>query len=199
MKNDCFITGIAPFSTLDYPGSLSAVLFCQGCPWRCSYCHNRHLQPFAKSKISWGEILNFLQQRKGLLDAVVVSGGEPTSQKKLPQLLSTIQKMGFKTGLHTAGAFPETLASSLPFVNWVGMDLKAPFEQYEKITRTPHSGEQARKSVKAILESGVNHQFRTTLDPALLSSKDLDQIKEELARMGGKGLVIQTCREVRPR
>ncbi|HQT26847.1 MAG TPA: anaerobic ribonucleoside-triphosphate reductase activating protein, partial [Burkholderiales bacterium] len=148
--------GFTPLSTADYPGCLSAVVFCRGCPWRCGYCHNPHLlDPDFRGGPNWDEILEFLERRKGLLDAVVFSGGEPTLQKRLAGALKEVREMGFRTGLHTSGAFPECLEAVFPYLDWVGMDVKAPFEDYEAITHAKGSGEKARRSVELILESNV--------------------------------------------
>ena len=82
------VGGLVPLSTTDYPDHLSAVVFCQGCPWRCAYCHNPHLLPRrSDSEIAWPDVLAFLDRRRGLLDAVVFSGGEPTLQRALPDAM----------------------------------------------------------------------------------------------------------------
>jgi len=126
------IGGLLPFTTIDYPGKLAAVIFCQGCPWRCGYCHNQHLIPaMSGAAVHWPEIVALLRNRCGLLDAVVFSGGEPTMQAGLPGAISAVRVMGFKVGLHTAGPYPDRLGECLPHLDWVGMDLKAPFDEYE--------------------------------------------------------------------
>lgn len=189
------IGGLLPFTTIDYPGSLAAVMFCQGCPWRCNYCHNRHLIPtMSGAAVPWLEIVTLLRRRRGMLDAVVFSGGEPTMQAGLPAAITAIREMGFKIGLHTAGANPERLRECLPHLDWVGMDLKAPFEEYEQITGVPGSGEAARQSAELLRQSGVPHQFRTTLDPFLESNGRIGTM-QLLVRKWGEELKIQqmTC------
>lgn len=162
------IGGLMPFTTIDYPDHLAAVLFCRGCPWRCGYCHNRSLlDADAPGDFCWDKVLAFLESRRGLLDAVVFSGGEPTLQTSLSQAVLAVRKMGFLVGLHTAGSFPENLKVALPYLDWVGMDIKAPFHEYEQVTGVPGSGDTARKSALLVRESGIAHQFRTTLDPFL--------------------------------
>ena len=127
--------GFTPMTTIDYPGELSAVIFCQGCPWQCRYCHNEQLIPRqGKTHISWQHIIEFLRQRRGLLDAVVFSGGEPTLQKALPAAISEIKSLDYKIGLHTAGPYPERLKEILPYLDWVGLDIKAMEENYAKVT-----------------------------------------------------------------
>lgn len=179
------VGGLLPFTTIDYPGALAAVIFCQGCPWRCGYCHNRHLMPeHANSMIGWEEIIRFLEQRQGLLDAVVFSGGEPTMQVSLVDAISTVKNIGFLIGLHTAGAFPGILEQVLPLTDWVGMDIKATFGEYDVITGIPDSGEAARTSAELLRRSGVRHQFRTTLDPFLQKEQRIESLQQIVATWG---------------
>lgn len=186
------IGGITPFTTIDYPGKLSAVLFCRGCPWRCGYCHNRHLlAPGGGESIPWEQVLDFLCQRRGLLDAVVFSGGEPTMQAGLVEAMRAVRGMGFKVGLHTAGPYPDRLLDCLPHLDWVGMDIKAPFDRYERITGVPGSGSAARISAELLRRSGVPRQFRTTLDPVLLEEGGLEQVWAMVEGEWGEELVVQ--------
>ena len=188
------IGGLTPFTTIDYPGKLSAVIFCQGCPWRCGYCHNQHLLPFKKQgSILWQEVLQLLEQRCGLLDAVVFSGGEPTIQPSLPKALSEVRRMGFLTGLHTAGSYPERLAACLPHLDWIGMDLKAPFGLYEVITGVGGSGIAAERSAELVRMSEVLHQFRTTVDSFLQTAGRLERLQQMVAGWGEQ-LVLQELR-----
>lgn len=185
------IGGLTPFTTIDYPGKLAAVVFCQGCPWRCGYCHNQHLLPFKKQGvIAWQDLLQLLEQRRGLLDAVVFSGGEPTMQPSLPEALQAIRRMGFLTGLHTGGPYPEQLAACLPHLDWVGMDLKAPFELYDQITGVVGSGTPAEQSAELLRASGVSHQFRTTVDPFLQADGSIEKMKR-MVEGWGANLVLQ--------
>lgn len=188
------IGGVTPFTTIDYPGKLAAVVFCQGCPWHCGYCHNQHLLPFGEQgSVSWQKLLQLLEQRRGLLDGVVFSGGEPTMQPSLPQALAEVRQMGFLTGLHTGGSYPERLAACLPHLDWIGMDLKAPFELYEQITGVGGSGIAAERSAELVRMSGVPHQFRTTLDPFLQQEGRLERLLK-LVVGWGEELVLQELR-----
>ena len=114
------IAAITPFTTIDYPGKLSAVAFVQGCPWRCIYCQNPWMQPKdfdpSLSHESWHRLEELLKRRRGLLDAVVFSGGEPTVDSALPDAVARVKAMGFKVGLHTGGIIPARLARVLPNV-----------------------------------------------------------------------------------
>ena len=130
------VGGVEPFSSTDYPGALAAVVFCQGCPWRCGYCHNPHLIPArGDDERDFARILDWLASRRGLLDAVVFSGGEPTAQAGLPGAIDAVRAQGFAIGLHTSGAYPRRLAQVLPKVDWVGIDVKASTERLQRIDR----------------------------------------------------------------
>ena len=189
------IGGLAPWSSIDYPGAMSAVVFCQGCPWRCLYCHNPHLLPRkAASTMALTDVLHFLQRRRGLLDAVVFSGGEPTLQAGLPDALMAVRDMGFRTGLHTAGIYPERLRAVLPLLDWVGLDIKAPFERYASITGVADSGWAVRDSLQYLLDSKVAYELRTTVHTALFSAEDLVLLDIQLLHMGARPVVLQKCR-----
>lgn len=156
------VGGLVRLSTTDYPDRLSAVVFCQGCSWRCDYCHNPHLQHArGASRIDWDTVRAFLLTREGLLDAVVFSGGEPTQQPGLAHAMREVKAMGFQVGLHTAGIHPRRLAAVLPLVDWVGMDVKAPFEEHERVTGKRGSARRARASRELILASGIACEFHT--------------------------------------
>ena len=195
MPNSLRIGGFTPLTTIDYPGELAAVVFCQGCPWRCHYCHNGHLIPARGVKsLAWEEILRFLERRGGLLDAVVFSGGEPTLQQRpLSKALRQVRALGFKTGLHTAGPWPERLAALLPSLDWVGMDLKTTAADYPRITGVPGSGERAWRSARLLRESGVTTEYRVTVHPALLDEQRLLELKEQARQIGVENLVVQRC------
>jgi pyruvate formate lyase activating enzyme len=186
---------LTPLSSTDWPGQLSAVVFCQGCPWRCGYCHNPHLLPArGPAEIAWDDVLTFLRRREGLLDAVVFSGGEPLAQRALPQAMRGVKALAFKVGLHTGGAYPERLAEVLSLVDWVGFDVKAPFDAYESITGAPGSGADARESARLVIASGVAHEFRTTVHPGQLSPSAVRRLADDLAGHGVRHYALQQFR-----
>lgn len=189
------IGGLTPLSTTDWPGMLAAVVFCQGCPWRCGYCHNPDLIPArGDGEIPWEEVLAFLHRRQGLLDGVVFSGGEPTSQAGLADAIRDVRALGFKIGLHTGGMYGKRLAEVLPLVDWVGMDVKAPFADYMLTTGVEGSGARAREGLQQLIASGVDHEIRTTVHPGLLPDSDLVDLGRELAARGVRRYVIQAFR-----
>ena len=189
------VGGLTPLSTTDWPGMLAAVVFCQGCPWRCRYCHNPDLIPArGEHEIPWEAVLAFLRRRQGLLDGVVFSGGEPTLQASLADAMREVRALGFGIGLHTGGMYPHRLAAVLPLVDWVGMDVKAPFAAYPRITGAAGSGARALSGLQQVLASGVDHEIRTTVHPVLLSNSDLAGMARDLAARGVKHYAIQAFR-----
>ena len=190
------IGGLTPFSSVDWPGQLAAVVFIAGCPWRCDYCHNPQLQPRQRT-LDWPAILHWLDSRRGLLDGVVFSGGEPLAQSALPAALQQVRDMGFATALHTGGMYPERLAAALPLLDWVGLDEKAPWAQIPAITGVPGSGAKVRESLALLLESGVAHEVRSTWHPGLYPLADLQALGQELAALGLRDWVLQPCDDPR--
>lgn len=189
------VGGFIPFTTVDYPGHLAAVIFCQGCVWRCRYCHNPHLQPFESAGWRWEDILSRLSARSHFLEAVVFSGGEPTAQAALPDAIRAVRDLGFRIGLHTAGIFPGLLAKVLPLVDWVGLDIKAPLdERYDRITGRESSFEAPAESLRLLLASGVSYELRTTVHPDLLSPADLAEMGCALESMHASPAKIQPFR-----
>lgn len=194
-SRDLHVGGLTPLSTTDYPGLLSAVVFCQRCPWRCGYCHNPHLVSAAvQGALCWEDIIAVLERRVGLVDAVVFSGGEPTLQHALQAAMREARAMGFKIGLHTSGAYPGHLETILPLLDWVGFDVKAPFEGYAEITGVPGSGKKALESAQLLIRSGISHEFRTTIHPLKTTGARIREIAAELCALGADSWVLQAFR-----
>ncbi len=189
------VGGLERLSMCDWPGQLAATIFSQGCPWDCPYCHNPHLLPVkGQQEIPWSEVAAFLRRRRGLLDGVVFSGGEPTLQAALPSAIEEVRAMGYRIGLHTAGPYPGRLAAVLPLVDWVGFDIKAPFAEYRGITQVPGSGDKALESLRHLLASGVAYEVRTTVHPSLLDEAALDRLLGDLRDLGISDHRIQVFR-----
>ncbi len=189
------IGGVTPLSTLDFPDALAAVVYCQGCPWGCPYCHNEPLREITdKAERDGASVLSWLEGRRGLLDAVVFSGGEPTLQEGLGAMLGAVRDMGFKTGLHTTGMFPRALEAVLPLCDWVGLDIKAPADDYPRITGVAGGGEAAFASLALLLADGLPFETRTTWHPGLLSEARLIALARELAAAGAGRWVVQAFR-----
>lgn len=193
--SDLTIAGIEPFSSCDWPGKLVATLFLQGCPWKCTYCHNVSIiDPRAAGQVTWDEVLATLRRRQGLLDGVVFSGGEPTRQAGLADAMRQVRQLGFKVGLHTGGAFPRRFAEVLDLVDWVGLDIKAPEAKFAQVTQVANSSRPAFESLRIALDSGVPLQVRTTVDPMILSDDDVDFLRIQLTEMGVTDYVAQKVR-----
>lgn len=191
------VGGLTPFSATDYPGKLAAVVFVQGCPWRCGYCHNPHLQARSEhSPLPWTQVLALLRRRSGLIDAVVFSGGEPTIDAALADAMREVRALGFGVGLHTAGAYPRRLAQVLPLVDWVGLDIKAAPHGYDAVTGNHDSAGPALTSAQIVLASGVAHEFRSTVHPALHSEQDILALAIGLSRLGVKRYALQKFRAI---
>lgn len=194
VDHDIVVGGITPLTTIDYPGELAAVIFLQGCPWRCGYCQNNDLIPRDNmNTIAWQEVITLLEKRSGLLDAVVFSGGEPTIQSGLGAAMQQVKSMGYKVGLHTAGIYPDRLQKLLKWVDWVGFDIKSARADYQQITGVKGSGERAWKSARLLLESGTAHEFRTTVHPDMLNKEQLTTLINELTELGAENYVLQEC------
>ena len=190
------IGGITPFSTVDWPGKLACVAFLAGCPWRCPYCQNHQLRSFDAATLTDDDLFAFLDERRGLLDGVVFSGGEPLAQAAVVDAARESRTRGFAVGLHTCGAYPDRLREILPHVDWVGLDVKAPWNAYERVTGVAGSGERARESLELLLAAGVELETRTTWHPALLSPDDVGAIADELAGRGVRTWAVQAYRSI---
>jgi anaerobic ribonucleoside-triphosphate reductase activating protein len=195
MKLELKVGGVTPLSTVDLPGRLACVLFVHGCPWRCAYCHNPHLQKRRRvALIRWSNVRAFLRRRVGLLDGVVFSGGEPTTDRALPAAMREARELGFAVGLHTGGAYPDRLKACLEHADWVGMDVKADLPSYDRVTRVAGSAERAIRSIRLLLASGIAHEFRTTWHPHVTSESELLALTELLAGLGAQRYALQAFR-----
>jgi pyruvate formate lyase activating enzyme len=174
------IGGLLKFSLIDYPGKMSAVVFTQGCNFRCPYCHNSELvkpESFCEP-IPERTVLDFLKTRVGQLQGVVVTGGEPTLQEDLADFLFQVKEMGYLVKLDTNGSRPEVLKEIFErrLVDYVAMDIKAPLEKYSQLTSLKNCAQRIRESIRLILASGLTHEFRTTLGPPIVPGEDLPKM-----------------------
>ena len=189
------VAGLTPLSSCDWPGRLVATVFLQGCPWRCTYCHNPDLlDPRVPGSVPWQRVRDLLARRAGLLDGLVLSGGEPTLHEGLGAAVREVRAAGFAVGLHTAGAYPRRLGEVLPLVDWVGLDIKAPADGYAAVTGAGASATAAFASLRLVLDAGVPVQVRTTVDPAVMTGDDVVRLQETLRDLGVRDHVLQTVR-----
>ena len=198
MSRTLRVGGMVPLTTIDYPGQLACVLFCQGCAWRCRYCHNPQLiPPRGTDEVEWRRVLAFLQRRQDLLDAVVFSGGEPTLQDGLLGAMEEVRAMGFRIGLHSAGIKPAAFAKALAGADWVGFDVKALPEDCQAITRVEGSGTANWRSLEHLLASGVDYECRTTVHWHLFEPVRLLILAKRLSELGVKRFAVQLVRTER--
>ncbi len=176
------IGGLQKFSLIDYPGKLSAIIFTQGCNFRCPYCHNPELvdpQQFSPL-LDEREVLRFLETRKNRLDAVEVTGGEPTLQKDLLPFLKKIKEMGFLVKLDTNGSHPEIVQQAIKekLVDYLALDVKAPLEKYREVTCSKIDPQTIKRIIDLIMASGLDYEFRTTIVKSMLSPDDILKIAQ---------------------
>ena len=192
------IAGLVPLSTVDWPGKLVATAFLQGCPWRCTYCHNAGiLDTRTPGAVPWSALRDLLDRRHGLLDGVVFSGGEPTRQPGLLDAVRQVKGADYLVGLHTGGAYPARLRPLLPHVDWIGFDVKAPARLYRAITRAggpTTTADRAFESLRMVLDAGVDVTVRTTVDPTVLAGDDVRELTDTLVAMGVHEHVLQEVR-----
>jgi len=175
------IGGFQKFSLLDYPDQISAIIFTQGCNFNCSYCHNKELLEKEPSNLTIypQEIWDFLNKRWKQIDAVVITGGEPTIQPDLIEFMQKIKALGFLVKLDTNGSNPEVIEEviKLKLADYIAMDIKAPLEKYQDITNSWIDTKKIEKSINLIMDSGIKYEFRTTVFKPQLSKEDILQIK----------------------
>ncbi len=182
---------LQPFTLVDYPGHVACTLFMAGCNLRCPYCHNADLiAPTDPPRVSEEAFFAFLEQRKGLLEGVCVTGGEPTLSD-LSGLLKRIRDEGFAVKLDTNGTHPENwipLAEE-NLLDFVAMDVKVPLNAYGVMEASERDRRGIAESVATLLSGVVDYEFRTTIHPNWLSEEDMDRIAEWLT--GAKRLALQ--------
>lgn len=176
--------GLVPFTLSDFPRHPAAIAFTQGCNFRCPFCHNAGLIPHRSetSLVPEEDVFAFLLKRRGRLDGLVVSGGEPTLHADLPDFLREVKRLGYLVKLDTNGSRPDMLWTLLDaeLVDYIAMDVKAPFETYTRLAGATVDTAALQRSIMLIACSGVAHEFRTTNVEPLLSSEDLDAIRAML-------------------
>ncbi len=189
------VKGWLEVSLLDWPSKVASVVFLPGCNFRCPYCHNHTLvlEPDTLEDIPLDRVIAAARARAGWIDGIVVTGGEPTIQPQLPNLLSMIKQGGFPVKLDTNGSRPEVLGRIIEagLVDHVAIDLKAPLrdEPYRILSGVAVDTDLVRRSVELILSSGLPHTFRTTVVPGLTTDEDLMELAGEIK--GSGNIVLQ--------
>ena len=192
------IVGFIRTTMLDWDGMVACTIYLPECDFRCPYCHNKSivLEPEKADELDDEKIFNFMEENKDFLDGAVISGGEPTLHKDLKDLIKRIRKIGLKIKLDTNGYHPDVLEDLIGagYIDKVAMDIKAPLtnERYSAVAGTNIDVELLRRSIKIIMDSGIDYEFRTTCSPVLIKPEDIDLIGKEID--GAKNYNIQQFR-----
>ncbi len=174
------IAGLQKMTLLDFPGKVACTVFLQGCNFRCPFCHNSDLLSYEGEEFMTREaFLKFLQGRKGLLDGVAITGGEPTCQKELPELMRGIKELGFAVKLDTNGMNPELLEALVQegLVDYVAMDVKNSPSRYAETVGLPRLNlEKIEKSLKFLISGQIDYELRTTLVAQFHTGADIEEM-----------------------
>ncbi len=189
------IIGIEKSSFIDYPNHICTVFFTGGCNFRCPYCHNSPLVHNIGERIEVEDAIDFLKKRKRFVEAVCISGGEPTLQRDLYDFIYRIKKEGLLVKLDTNGTNPILLRKLIEdqLLDYVAMDIKAPLNQYEMVTQVNVNIHDIQESVHILLENKVDYEFRTTLCKELLTVEDIQSIAEKIT--GCRTYALQNFRD----
>ncbi|HEY9072231.1 MAG TPA: anaerobic ribonucleoside-triphosphate reductase activating protein [Candidatus Ozemobacteraceae bacterium] len=190
---DIRVGGLQPFTMIDFPGRMAAVVFLQGCNLRCSYCHNPSLVDIRQpGDITWPEVLSFLEKRRGFLEGVVFSGGEPLMQPGIGEAIARVQELGFEVALHTNGFYPSRLESLLVqnMISYIAMDIKSSDEGYRSRFGVETTDPVVR-SARLIAGSGIRHEFRTTVHPKIVTDRDIHRVADMLEGIGVEHFILQ--------
>ena len=185
------IGGIQKTSLLDYPDLISSIIWTVGCNFRCPFCYNKDLVFGNVENIDEKDIIHFLNKRKGLLEGLVISGGEPLIQNDIVNFCEKVKKIGYYIKIDTNGTSPEKLQKLIDkkLVDYIAMDIKAPKKKYSDLTNTKTDITKIEKSIDIIKKSNLDYEFKTTFVPNLLKKEDIIEIAKWLK--GAKKFFLQ--------
>lgn len=194
------ISGIQKFTLLDFPGKISCVIFTGGCNYRCGFCHNpefvlpEELAKLSKNFIPEEAVLNFLKQRQGMLEGVVITGGEPTIMRDLEDFIVKVRSLGYAIKLDSNGNKPEVLQALIDkkLVDYVAMDFKTSLPDYKALVGQWADEIKLRESIELLKKGDVDYEFRSTLIREVHTREILEAMRETIA--GAKRLYLQTFR-----
>lgn len=188
------IYDLMPVSVADYPGVVAATVFVSGCNFKCPYCHNSSIIKAVEGLITEEDIIGYLAKRKGLIDGLCITGGEPTLWPGLEQFLEKIKGIGLKVKLDTNGARPMVIRKLLAenLADYIAMDIKAPIKKYDLFINDEDDISRIKESVDIIMGSGIKYEFRTTVHQKILDMNDFEEIGRWLS--GARRYVIQGYR-----
>lgn len=187
------IKGFQKTTLLDFPGKVAATVFTGGCNFRCPFCHNASLvlNPNEVDDIDEEYVLSYLKKRKGILDGVCITGGEPLLQKDIVSFVEKIKEIGLLIKIDTNGSYFNALKDIINSgcVDYIAMDIKNSFEKYAATIGLPEIPENVIKSIAAIMSSGVDYEFRTTVVKEFHTIEDIESISREIK--GAKRYFLQ--------
>jgi pyruvate formate lyase activating enzyme len=189
------IGGIQKTSLLDYPDVISAIIWTVGCNFRCPFCYNKDIVLGNVQLIPEKEIFSFLEKRKGMLEGLVITGGEPFLQKDITNFCENVKKLSYLIKIDTNGTFPEKLIEFIDkkLIDYVAMDVKAPKKKYDKLANAKVNTKKIEESIKILKDSKIDYEFRTTFVPELLTKNDVIEIAEWLK--GSKRFYLQQFKQ----
>jgi pyruvate formate lyase activating enzyme len=192
------IGGLQKTSLLDYPDVISAIIWTVGCNFRCPFCYNKDIVFGNVNLVSEKEIFSFLEKRKGMLEALVISGGEPFLQKDIYDFCKKVKEMSYLIKIDTNGTFPVKLKELIDknLIDYVSMDVKAPKKKYEKLTNKKVNTKKIEESIEILKNSKIDYEFRTTFVPELLNKSDIIEIAKWLK--GSKKFYLQQFKSDSP-
>lgn len=192
------IKGFIENSLIEWEGKIVSIIFLPTCNLRCHYCHAPHLvqTPNELESIPVDAVIDKIRQNLGWVDGVVVTGGEPTSHKHLDVFLKSLKDIGIMVRLDTNGTNPRILKDLIArkLLDCVAMDIKAPLqkEKYELVSGVPCIIEDIKESIRIIMESGIEYEFRTTVCPSQLDGDDIEEIAKTI--QGARRYILQSFR-----
>lgn len=179
------IGGLHKTTLIDYPGEIACIVFLVGCNFRCPFCYSKELvdKNIDLFEIKEDEFFDFLKKRKGQLDACVICGGEPTMNKEIFDFCKRIKELGYKIKLDTNGSNPDVIEKLIQknLIDYVAMDIKAPFSKYNKAIGVRIDIEKIKQSINIIKNSGIDYEFRTTVVPEIHELEDIKIIAKQIA------------------
>lgn len=189
------IGGFQKMTMLDYPGKVACTIFTYGCNFRCPFCHNATLVIDEAELFSEDEILAYINKRKGILDGVCISGGEPLLQPDIFEFISKIKKTGLLVKLDTNGSYPDKLKEAIDrgLIDYVAMDIKTSKENYSRVCDVNVKIEDIEKSVQILLENKVDYEFRTTVVREMHTREDFEKISSWIK--GAKRYFLQCFKD----
>jgi len=190
------IGGLQKVTLVDYPGKIACTVFLSGCNFKCPFCYSKELVLLEEIKkqpeIKKEKLFSFLKQRKGMIDACVICGGEPTINNDLKDFIKEIKELGFLVKIDTNGYLPEKLKELIDekLIDYIAMDIKSCFKDYSKATGVDVDISKIKKSIELIKNSGIDYEFRTTIVPGIHTKENIIEMANDLGK--AKKYFLQT-------